>query len=420
MDDSIRKNAPAEDATAPRASERAHARPRKDRSEPAAENSIRPRKMGTRANREARAAPTEHREEPAGASTSGNASSSAKPDSDPWTVPQSVRERFHQEGHRFYFPDGTPAFRDHGRKLTTPSENTEVIASLIEIARARGWAEITVTGTDGFRLESWRQARLSGLAVRGYRPNEGERVALKHALASRGEDREGEPGASLRGGNGAVAEPKDERSPDPAPRQDLIIGKLLAYGRENYRFDPREQMSYFVRLETQEGMRTIWGKDLERAIEKSLTKPQKGDRVALRTTGADHVTVRHRVRDAEGNLLKEADLATHRNRWVIERLEFFEARRAAAEVVRDPSIAPRVAVKSHPELLGTYLNLHAAELAAKRLRDPEDQKKFVSIVRGVLADAVARAEALEPVRLRARPKRSPPERLPPQPEAPTR
>jgi organic radical activating enzyme len=59
-------------------------------------------------------------------------------DSDPWTVPQSVRDRFVQDGHRFYFPDGAAAFKDLGRKLTTPSENTQVVHGLIEIAHSRG------------------------------------------------------------------------------------------------------------------------------------------------------------------------------------------------------------------------------------------------------------------------------------------
>ena len=52
-------------------------------------------------------------------------------DSDPWTVPESVRNRFVQDGHRFYFPDGAPAFKDQGRRLTTPSDNTQVVHSLI-------------------------------------------------------------------------------------------------------------------------------------------------------------------------------------------------------------------------------------------------------------------------------------------------
>src|SRR5256885_2296286 len=37
-------------------------------------------------------------------------------ESDPWTVPQSVRDRFVQDGHRFYFPDGKEAFKDRGRR----------------------------------------------------------------------------------------------------------------------------------------------------------------------------------------------------------------------------------------------------------------------------------------------------------------
>jgi hypothetical protein len=47
--------------------------------------------------------------------------------------------------------------------------------------------------------------------------------------------------------------------------------------------------------------------------------------------------------------------------------------------------------------------MHAAELAAKRFRDPEDRERFVAKVRSALADSVARGEPLPPVRLRERP-----------------
>ena len=48
------------------------------------------------------------------------------------------------------------------------------------------------------------------------------------------------------------------------------------------------------------------------------------------------------------------------------------------------------------------LNLRAAELAAQRLRDPQDQKRFVSQVRTAVADAIEHGEPLQPVRLRER------------------
>ena len=83
-------------------------------------------------------------------------------------VPPHVRERFLNVGKVYYFPDGAKAFEDHGRRLSTPSENTEVIASLLAIAEARGWQRITVNGSEKFRGEVWRQANLKGIAVRGY------------------------------------------------------------------------------------------------------------------------------------------------------------------------------------------------------------------------------------------------------------
>ena len=59
-----------------------------------------------------------------------------------------IERRFVRIGREFYFPDGARAFSDRGRRLTTPSENTEVIRSLIEIARARGWQSLVVSGTE--------------------------------------------------------------------------------------------------------------------------------------------------------------------------------------------------------------------------------------------------------------------------------
>jgi len=86
-------------------------------------------------------------------------------------------------------------------------------------------------------------------------------------------------------------------------------------------------------------------------------------------------------------------------------VSFFEARAAAAQAVRDDTVGPREAVREHPELAGTYLNLRAAELASKALRDREDQRRFVAQVRRALADDIERGEPLQPVRLRERAER---------------
>jgi putative DNA primase/helicase len=337
-------------------------------------------------------------------------------------VPEHIRQRFVQVGRHYHFPDGTRAFTDRGGRLTTPSENTEVIRSLVTIAEARGWNEITVRGTERFRKEVWVAARLAGLEVRGYRPTAFEQERVVRMLAR------GREGAAPDIGADALHNGRTSDGPDATPtpgaraqrragvagrRDGLLTGTLVDHGPATYRHDPREPRSYFVKIETARGDRTIWGADLKRAVQESLTQPKAGDEVGLRAIRQDAVTVRAPERDAEGEVIAERDLATHRNRWIVEKRAFFDERAQAARTLRDRSIDPKQAVKQHPELLGTYLQVRAAELTARRFRDPEDRERFVSQVRSALADGVARGEPLPPVRLRERAAERAPERAPP-------
>ena len=366
---------------------------------------------------EANPRPADAKSQPSTAAARAAAPSDSGTSAESWALPQSVRERFVQDRRRFYFPDGTEAFRDRGRRLTTGSENTEVVRSLIEIAQVRGWGEIVVEGTERFRREAWRQARLADLEVRGYRPTDAERAVLVRALGRKAEGRQLEldvtdhgDGRSQGAGEARTVPVQIEEASRPSSggaRSALLVGRLLDHGRENYRFDPKEDPSYFVRIKTAEGPRTIWGKDLERAMTQSLTQPQIGEEVGLRRIGAEKVTVRRRERDADGQVIGERALGAERHRWVVEKQRFFEERAAAAVIVRDPAVNRREAASAHPELVGTFLQLRAAELAARRLRDPQDQQRFVALVRGALADSVERGDHLQPVRLRNRSVRTP-------------
>jgi hypothetical protein len=312
-------------------------------------------------------------------------------------IPDHIRKRFVQVGHRYYFSDGAHAFTDRGASLVTPSENTEVVKSLIGIAEARGWKEITVSGSERFRKEAWSAASALGLKVRGYRPTEFERAQLARKLARDAAVTPGGVEPSSPTGTG----PKADRDHGVRDRpKGPITGRLIDHGVAAYRHDPREPVSYFVKLDTPEGEREIWGIDLKRALKDSLTQPKIGDEIGLRAVRRETVTVQERERDPQGKVVGQKPLAAHRNRWIVERQEFFAGRAAAARTLRDPSIDPKQAAMRHPELVGTYLQMQAAQIAARRFRDPQDQEKFVSRVRSALADAVARGEPLPPVRLK--------------------
>jgi hypothetical protein len=328
------------------------------------------------------------------------------------TVPEEIAKRFVQVRNKYYFPDGARAFTDRGNRITTHSENTEVVRSLIDIAKARSWQEITVRGTERFRKEVWIAASVAGLQVRGYKPTDFEQSHLVRTLAREKtasvESEINSPGPDAdsvsRGAVGEEGRAAPSARSAGANRGALVTGKLVDHGRAPYNQDPHAGMSYFVKLETSRGDRVIWGVDLERAVKESLTKPLAGDEVGLRSVRQDAVTVKTPTRDSQGQVAGEQNLNTHRNRWIIEKREFFEARAAAAQRVRDANVPAKEAVRQHPELVGTYLQMHAAELAAKRFRDPEDRALFVAKVRAALAESVARGEPLPAVRLRDRAK----------------
>lgn len=80
---------------------------------------------------------------------------------------------------RFYRDRRTvdPAFRDHGRALSTSQAYPDTVAAMVRIAQHRGWSRIRVSGDEAFRREVWVQARTLGLEVAGHRPTERDRQA---------------------------------------------------------------------------------------------------------------------------------------------------------------------------------------------------------------------------------------------------
>jgi len=328
---------------------------------------------------------------------------------EPVPVPDEVRKRFVQIKNAYFFADGAKAFTDRGDRLTTPSENTEVVRSLVTIAQARGWSEVVVRGTERFRREAWASARTAGLEVRGYKPTQFEQGRLVRSLATRADAKKPERSTPSSSETTERSSPRTsaERTGEGARSGALLTGTLVEHGRAPYRDDPKAPMSYFVKIETGKGDRTIWGVDLERALTQSLSQPAVGDAVGLRSIRQEAVKVRTAKRDDDGQVVGQKELETHRNHWIVEKQTFFEDRARAARTLRDTSIDPKRGGRQHPELVGTYLQVQAAELAAKQLRDPQDQKRFVEKVREALAASVARGEALPPLRLREQPAPAP-------------
>jgi hypothetical protein len=178
---------------------------------------------------------------------------------------------------------------------------------------------------------------------------------------------------------------------------------LQEHGRAPYQFRPDEDLSYYAKVLTTGGMRVIWGKDLERAIRAGETKPKLGDLIGARRVSREAVTLVDRRRDAEGNVLTQTEHHAHRTRWEVEKLQFFSERARRARLARDAHLETREAVRQRPELKSTFLSLRAAEeLAAKRIRNPQDRERFLAMVREAIAASVQKGEPLPDIKLRER------------------
>jgi hypothetical protein len=228
-----------------------------------------------------------------------------------------------------------------------------------------------------------------------------------------------------------VAEPANDSGARAPPRvtrrrvdDKLVIGRLTEHGRAKYQFRPHENDSYYVRVLSSRGLKTLWGKDLERALTAGETKPKVGELVGVRRASRETVTVTSQQRAPDGTVLARESQIAHRTRWVVEKVQFFAERARLARKVRDSHTDVRESVRQNPELKSTFLSARAAEeFAAKRIADPKDRERFLTMIREAMATSIQKGEPLPDVRLKdpvRQADRAPVTPRPPRREDPTR
>jgi len=109
-------------------------------------------------------------------------------------IPPEIEKNFLRVGDKFYHqknPDKL-AFEDKGNKLETESNSEQIAETMIRIAKARGWDEIKVSGSETFRREAWLEAASQGMHVKGYTPNEQDKAMLAKRQSSTEKETEAE------------------------------------------------------------------------------------------------------------------------------------------------------------------------------------------------------------------------------------
>jgi putative DNA primase/helicase len=275
-------------------------------------------------------------------------------------IPPEIAAAYLQVGDKFFHPNAKAlAFVDRGDKVETPSSSPKVAEALVKIAEARGWEEIRVRGTEGFRREVWLEASAKGIHVDGYKPSELDKAELErrrrmeasrdtNTIEVNSRDRtfrtmpaqdgvRHDPGLAPAYATEAAAKrfaeqlhpnnrekfvdsvrdsigSKLEKGEPVGVKLKVPEGQLVDHGRANYNFDKDEKPSYYVKLQEASGRERIyWGVGLEKAM--AAVEAKAGDTVQLRVTESRGVVVEGNVRDAAGKVIGSQTVDSHRNDW---------------------------------------------------------------------------------------------------------
>lgn len=103
----------------------------------------------------------------------------------PADSPDQIRKRYLAEAGQYFFRDrnNALAFEDRGAKIATQTEDPVVAASMVDLAIAKGWKELKVTGSESFRKSVWLEATKRGMTIRGYKPKPQDELQLKEVLS---------------------------------------------------------------------------------------------------------------------------------------------------------------------------------------------------------------------------------------------
>ena len=116
--------------------------------------------------------------------------------------------------YRFRGDTSRVAFTESTFRLATDTNSPSVARSMVDVAEARNWKALRVSGNEDFKRMVWLEASVRGVKTLGYEPNPGDLEVLKREREARQVNRiEPARGAS----SGAAAAPT-EKTPSKCAR----------------------------------------------------------------------------------------------------------------------------------------------------------------------------------------------------------
>lgn len=338
--------------------------------------------------------------------------------------PELVRKRYLRAGNQYFLKEAPYqlAFEDLGQYLVTEHNRPDVVESMVDMARAKSWQRICVSGHEAFRSEVWLQGTRLGIHVSGYEPKAADLARLADAQQARLNNRiEAGPDAnpSATAGSSCTADERYAPHPSQTSRTDArtalhsaplarparresgaslrtpedpnatndepeaprrYVGELREHGAAPYQHNPARSGSYYVVFRDEAGDdHLVWGVDLERAVLES--KAEIGQQVMLENLGKRLVTVKVPILDGDGVVMDEEEKDVHRNTWQVDVIRRERGGDMAISQAESPSGGAARAHVDHPVQ-------SAAEAGSPRRRGAQRADKERTLHLAVLTAAM--------------------------------
>ncbi|EDS2151296.1 hypothetical protein GRY85_003920 [Salmonella enterica] len=247
-----------------------------------------------------------------------------------------------EKDYTAYTLDGQDAFYDYGShlRMATPeaSQSDEMILAAVLTADKQHHRGIEITGSDEFKERVFNliseynievkltnpEQRVKLLELKKANETAKENVADSNTNKQEGANEKANSSLQhngMRWEESASVQPKnqngsDTQKEDKAAGESWEKGVIVAHGRAKYEWKDDESMNYFVTLKNEHGEKTLWGKDLERAVKDAGVDTER--LVTVRKLGFVDVEVNAPVRDESNKIVRYETIQTKRNEWEVK------------------------------------------------------------------------------------------------------
>lgn len=244
------------------------------------------------------------------------------------------RARFSQNVHYLDKQSDKTLFVDTGKAITLRREamSESAVKVALELAKERFGSTLTIKGSEEFKRLVVETVAKNGLDV--HFTDKGMNQLLSERRAEIEAEREG---ATITAADLDQPEPVGPEQTSASAEAEVddpsvIKGVLLDHGDAPYKHDPKQNMSYYVRLMTAAGEKMYWGVGLKDAMEAQDFR--LGQAIRLKDMGTVPVLVR--TRDERTGL--ELEREVQRRGWAAEPVARSapEVAAEAGQVEREP------------------------------------------------------------------------------------